>query len=1197
MSEADHPKILVVEAFRDKDRIKLSTQEGNILEHSSLEHYEERRLNWNWVCQHSTAISKVMSTSNAGRRLADSGFRELKRLGGILLDELFPPEMKEQLFSSKTQDMIIRIDDGLVHVPWELLYDGEQFFCLRWDMGRVVRTKQKIYRTRPRSLDLPLKMFLVADPRGNLPAAYQEGLLIRRLLEAETDKILLETASHRVQAGCLRAKLKACDVLHYAGHAEYFASQPTQSGMLLEDGKLTAGEIIQLAGGQGAPSLVFVNGCKSGRTKEWKTKEALNQEIFGLGNAFLLAGARHYIGTFSEVQDDLSTQFALQFYEALRSGSTVGRSLTNARKEIMRRFGESTVVWASYMLYGDPSFRYFDLETARSESTVSQFDLLEQPASSSKDMWASKPSSYDKSKSRENPSIDYSLSKSYTPKFLAEKILTNRESIQGERKLVTGLLATLADYSSLAHEFDPEDIHEIMDGCLRILIDEIHRYEGTIVRFTGEGLIAFFGAPVAHEDHALRACYAALSIQKAVREHADNLRMDRAISLEMRIGINSGPVIVGRIGDDLTMSFTDIADTTDALSRLSNLAQPGTVLISAHTQRMASGYFEFEPFDILRADGRKELNGVYELLRSTDVETRIEVAAARGLTRLVGRRNEMDVLLEAFDEAQFGSGQVVGIVGDPGVGKSRLLLELRSTLAVDGCRCLQGRCRHYGDSMPYLPVLDFMKTYFDIEEKDEEPTIKRKLDSSLRDLDEKVSNILPGLHEILSLKVEDENWLQQGPQQKKEQTFAAICGLLFREADNRPLLLVIEDLHWIDKTSEEFLNYLISVLPNTRTLLILLYRPEYAHSWGDRPYYTQLSLGQLTPRKSEELVRAIFEEGQVDPELRDLVLSRAGGNPLFVEELTRSLVESGSIQRKNQQYYLTRKSSKIEVPDTIQGIIAARIDRLEENSKRVIQVASVIGREFTYRILATLTGVNEKLNASLQSLQGSQFIYEKQLFPELEYIFKHALTQEVAYKSLLLKRRKEIHEDIGRAIETLYPERLEEYYELLAYHYVRSGNKQRALEYLDLTNQKAAKASAMEDAKSHFDAAMELLDSLSDTEENRQRRISLLVNQSTVFQLLFKHPEYHELLNRYESLVTELPDSDLTGVFYARLAQCECALGNFRKAILVGGKAARLCEADGSPEMPDSPTPCWRLRMCGPGISLRPSCSSMMCCE
>jgi tetratricopeptide (TPR) repeat protein len=566
----------------------------------------------------------------------------------------------------------------------------------------------------------------------------------------------------------------------------------------------------------------------------------------------------------------------------------------------------------------------------------------------------------------------------------------------------------------------------------------------------------------------------------------------------------------------------------------------------------------------VKVKGKEGLVEAYVLLETTAVETRIEASAAKGFTKLVGRGREIETIKEAYDRARSGSGQVVGIVGEAGVGKSRLLIELRNMLPEEAYTYLEGQCLHYGGSMAYLPLIDILKSFFEIKEEDREYIIKKKIAEKIFHLDERLKSTLPPFQEVLSLKVEDGAYLQLEPGAKKLRTFEAIRDLLVRESQNKPLILAIEDLHWIDSTSEEFLSYLIDWLAGTHILLILLYRPEYTHTWGSKSFYTKIGVDQLSTKSSVQLVQNILEVGEIVPKLGELILSRAGGNPLFVEELTHSLLENGSIQKKDRQYVLTKEASDIKVPDTIQGIIAARIDRVEENLKRIMQVASVIGREFAYRILQTIMGMKEELKSSLINLQGLEFIYEKSLFPELEYIFKHALTQEVAYNSLLQRRRKEIHEKIGSAIEELYADRLEEYHELLAYHYVRSDNKEKAVEYLDLANRRAAKLHAMEDAKSYFDEAMKLLDTQPDTEINQQRRITILVNQWLVFMLLFQLPDYYDLLTRYEQLAIALGNQGLLGRFFVAKGGCEWWIGNYDQAIQTLGKGAELCETSGA---------------------------------
>jgi class 3 adenylate cyclase/tetratricopeptide (TPR) repeat protein/ribosomal protein L40E len=767
---------------------------------------------------------------------------------------------------------------------------------------------------------------------------------------------------------------------------------------------------------------------------------------------------------------------------------------------------------------------------------------------------------------KEAPPIDYSQPQSYTPKFLADKILTTRSSIEGERKLVTVLFADVANYTSMSEELDPEEVHQIMDGCFNILMDEIHRYEGTINQFTGDGVMALFGAPLAHEDHAQRSCHAALSIQKAVAAYEERIKNDFGVSFKMRIGLNSGPVVVGSIGDDLRMDYTAMGDTTNIAARLESLAQPGATILSANTHRMARDFFEFKPLGGLEVKGKAEAQEAYELIRVTEVETRIEAAAAKGLTTFVGRSREMQVLKEAYEKVKSWSGQVVGVVGEAGVGKSRMLLELRNELPTGEYTYLEGRCLHYGGGMVYLPILDILRSYLAIEEGDRESVIKKKLQGKLLQLNEQFKIHLPPLQELLSLKIDDEKYPQLDHGQKKMRIFEGMRDVLVGASHEKPLVMAVEDLHWIDKTSEEFLGYFIDWIANNRILMILLYRPEYTHQWGSKSYYSKIGADQLSAKISGELVQVILENGAVVTELKELILDRASGNPLYVEELTQNLLENGTIQKKNHEYVLASKPSDIRVPDTIQGIIATRIDRVEDNLKRIMQIASVIGREFAFRILQTIMGMREELKSELLNLQGLEFISEKRLFPELEYIFKHALTQEVAYSSLLQKRKKEIHKKIGAAIEALYPDRIEDYYELLAYHYGRGDNKDKAFEYLDLANRKVANLNAMEDAMVYFDDAMKILDTLPETKTNQERRIILLKNQVIVFQLLGKFPEYYDLLMRFEPTAIDLENQSLLGAYFARIGHCEWWFGELNKGIQTEKKALSLCKDTGNLE-------------------------------
>jgi class 3 adenylate cyclase/tetratricopeptide (TPR) repeat protein len=740
--------------------------------------------------------------------------------------------------------------------------------------------------------------------------------------------------------------------------------------------------------------------------------------------------------------------------------------------------------------------------------------------------------------------LDLTQPQSYTPKHLADKILKTRSSIEGERKLVTVLFADVANSTAMFEHLDPEAVHEIMDGCFRLMMDEIHRYEGTINQFRGDGVMALFGAPIAHEDHAQRACHAALAVQRALIPYCERLKDRYGIDFKMRIGLNSGPVVVGSIGDDLRMDYTAQGDTANLAARMESSAEASSVLVSDNTYRLVREFFEFNPLGGLQVKGKQEPVEAYQLIKPTEVETRIAASAAKGLTRFVGRTRELETLKEAFDRVRAGEGHVVGIVGEAGVGKSRLLLEFRNTLPKGEYTYFEGRCLHYGGSMPYLPILDVTRSFIGVKEGEQEQVIRQKLKERILGLDQNLRHVIPPYQELLSLKVDNEEFAKLEPKQKREKTFEAIRDLLIRGSQDRPLVLVVEDLHWIDKTTEEFLSYMIGWLPKTRILLLLLYRPEYTHQWGSKSYYNMIGVGHLSTTTSAELVAAILEGGDVVPELRELILNRAAGNPLFMEELTHTLLQNGSIQKKDDCFVLTKDVSNVQVPDTIQGIIAARMDRLEESLKRIMQVAAVIGREFAFRILETITEMKEELKSGLVNLQGLEFIYEKSLFPDLEYIFRHALVQEVAYNSLLINRRKEIHEKIGKAIEALYPNRLEEFCEMLAYHYSKSRNLAKAYEYLKASAEKALRNDALFETLRFYKDAIQMLSQMPLTDGSKGEEIELVLAMHAPWRRIGYSQDYLPMLQRAEALAEELGDDKKRALIRSTMGHYYITLGN-----------------------------------------------------
>jgi class 3 adenylate cyclase len=667
------------------------------------------------------------------------------------------------------------------------------------------------------------------------------------------------------------------------------------------------------------------------------------------------------------------------------------------------------------------------------------------------------------------PTVNYSEPQSYTPKHLADKILSSRSNIEGERKLVTVLFADVANYTSIAEKLDPEVVHNIMDGCFTILMDEIHRYEGTINQFTGDGVMALFGAPVSHEDHAQRACYAALTIQKSLDEYGAMVERDRGVEFKMRIGINTGKVIVGAIGDDLRMDYTAVGDTTNLASRIQQMSEPGEVSLSHETQSIIKGFFKVEYVGDHALKGKAEKQSIYRLnSEHKEIRTRFEASLSHGVTELVGRGPEMQILKSAWDRARSGEARIVDVVGEAGVGKSRLIYEFQNALADDAI-FLTGVCIHYGRNINFLPLIDIVRSVFSIEEGMSEEEAGRLIEDIAVG---KLESMIPFYRNLLSLQVDDEGFKALDPEGRKFGTFEGVKNLLLSLSEKKPLVIFLEDVHWIDKISEEFFTFFSHPIHQYRILILTAYRPESTPGWSKGSLYRHLGLETLSEKSSGHLVRNILGGLELDNDLEKIIVSKTGGNPFYVEEIIRELMERNELMKHGMRYVLRNPIDHLKIPGTVQGIIAARMDRLSEDLKKTMQVASVIGRDFGYKILRSILELGDELRTHLTNLVGIEILYEKALYPELEYIFKHALTQEVAYESLLKQRRKEIHRRIAKTIEELYAENLGEHYELLAYHYEQSGNGIKATNYLILAGEKSNENASAQTAFEFFNKAL-----------------------------------------------------------------------------------------------------------------------------
>ncbi|MBI2204109.1 MAG: AAA family ATPase [Candidatus Rokubacteria bacterium] len=755
--------------------------------------------------------------------------------------------------------------------------------------------------------------------------------------------------------------------------------------------------------------------------------------------------------------------------------------------------------------------------------------------------------------------------RTYTPRHLAEKILTSRSAIEGERKQVTVLFCDVVESTRLAEHLDPETMHELMNKMLGLMAEAVHRFDGTVNQFLGDGLMALFGAPVALEDHALRAAQAALTILETIAGYSEQLRREREVEIRLRIGLNTGLVVVGRIGDDLRMDYTAVGDVTNLAARMQSLAEPGTILVTEGTHRLIEGYVRSEPLGRLSIKGRDEPVSAFRITGRLRARSRFDVSAQRGLTPLAGRSRELETLRIRLARAKNGLGQIVAIAGEAGAGKTRLLLEFRRSLGDDRVTWLEGHCVAYGPAVPYLPVLDLLRANFGIDEGDNPLQIEEKLRQDVRQLDSRLDWILPFLGELLSSRAEAV-LKHLEPKEKRRKIFEAIRALSAAGAHRRPLILVLEDLHWIDQTSQDYLAFFVDSLAALPVLFLTTHRPGYIVPWADKTYYTQIALDLLDEHDVEIMMAHLVGTAELPAEFRRLVHEKAEGNPLFVEEITTSLQEHGVLARTDRGVAWTR-NAPMEFPDTVQDIIRARLDRLEEPVKRTVQTAAVIGREFGLGLLSRVADAGTEVPSDLETLKHLELIHEKRLFPELEYVFKHAVTQDVAYHSLLLQRRKDLHTGIGAAIEELYVDRLEDQAGILAYHYARSHRPDRGVAYALLAGDRAARLFANAEATSYYEQGLRLARSLGASSEAAGFEIDAILKLAAVSVTRQDLERDRANLESARALARELDDEPRLAKVLYWLARIHYVVVEPETALACARDTLQIAERLGEPEL------------------------------
>jgi len=737
------------------------------------------------------------------------------------------------------------------------------------------------------------------------------------------------------------------------------------------------------------------------------------------------------------------------------------------------------------------------------------------------------------------------------------------ENLEGERKTVTALFADIKGSTELEQDLDPEEARAIVDPALKLMIDAVRRYDGYIVQSTGDGIFALFGAPVAHEDHPQRALYAALRMQEELKRYSARLREAGNLPIEARVGVNTGEVVVRSItiGAGHT-EYTPIGHTTNLASRMQALAPTGSIAISEQTSRFVEGYFELKALGPIRVKGVSQPVSVYEVIGLGVLRSRLERAAGRGFTKFVGREGEIDAMKAAAEQAKSGHGQIVAAVAEAGVGKSRLIFEFKAASAA-GWMVLEAFSILHGKVSSYLPVIDLLHSYFKIASQDDQRTRREKIAGRIAILDRTLEGAIPYLYNLLGIAEASDPLAQMDARLRKRRTLDAIKQILLRESLNQPLMVIFEDLHWIDAETQTLLNLLADSIAAARVLLLFNYRPEYTHSWDSKTYYTQIRLEALGGESADEMLSALLGDSAQLAALKKLITEKTEGNPFFMEEIVQALFEERALVR-NGAVKLAKSMSEVKVPATVQAVLSSRIDRLPPAEKDLLQTVAVIGKEFSLRLAAAIAEIPE-LERMLADLQAGEFIYEQPAAGDVEYTFKHALTQQVAYEAILRERRKVLHERVGNAIETLYIANIDDHLSALAHHYTRAVNAKKAVKYLRMAATQASKRSAPYEAKSLLVQARPLVQALPANRERLEAELAVETELGvvTISTQGWGAPEGEQSLLRALQLCEELGDRNQLIRVLINLSQSCIQQCRMREAREYAERSVALSEQQG----------------------------------
>ncbi len=755
------------------------------------------------------------------------------------------------------------------------------------------------------------------------------------------------------------------------------------------------------------------------------------------------------------------------------------------------------------------------------------------------------------------PPARFASPEAYTPKHLAEKILTSKSAIEGERKIVTVMFSDVSGFTALSEKLDPEDVHAMMDRAFEVILGAVHRYEGTVNQFLGDGVMALFGAPIAHEDHAQRALSAALAIQDGLKPLAEDVKRAHGIEFRMRMGINTGPVVVGAIGHDLRMDYTAVGDTTNLAARLLAIAQPGQIVASRRTQNLRDRFFVFEDLGDFQLKGKAEPVRAYAVNSELSGRTRLEVSKERALTPLVGRDQELRSLVEIQSRVADRQGAIALLVGDPGVGKSRLLYEFLRRVEAEGVQVLEATCASYGRSMAYRPIVDLLRDYLGLFEGIAGEEIRSRVAKQHQFLGLEGEERAILLAHFLGVSAPPEFLARLSGPQLKERTLDAVRDVFVRVSELEPLILIVENMHWIDTASEEFLAHLAVGLPGHRVLLVLTTRPGYAAPWLAPPLAETITLEGLGAADVRGMVRTLLAAEEVSEQLFKILAERGEGNPLYVEEILRQLQETGGIAVEGGKARLSRADAT--VPATIHDIIAARVDRLAEALKQTLQGAAVVGRRFGISLVSRVLKVNsDQVAGHLQELHGLDFVFPSAEEPEPMYSFKHALTQDVVYAGVLERRRRTYHVAAGLGLEELFSPRIDDVVELVAYHFGRGQVWDKAATYLRQAAVKAQAKSAHREALASLEEALEALRHLPETPETREQGIDVRLELRGSLYPLGEFERMLAYLREAEAMASAISDSRRLGLVSIHTAEYFRQTGRFAEARTLAEQALTL---------------------------------------